>query len=197
MCIHLYIYLYIYTHTYIFVYWCVYIYIYIYIYLFIHTYIYIHVLQADFPKLFDGLEDAASDHQAVAAGDEEAVIRSPKHISGINPQYSWKFEDSRIFSLVKLPPKCKLKVWESDRLDLQGGMIRSETLIELKFSIRGFRVYSPIELRQTIPCRAIRDNSISVSSTLPLLIMFICYAILYVVICIITYYTYTHRYTYS
>ena len=59
----------------------------------------------------------------------------------------------------------------------EGGMIRLETLIELrflnsnfsssKFSIRAFRAYPLIEIRQTVPCRAIQGNIISVSSTLP------------------------------
>ena len=63
---------------------------------------------------------------------------------------------------------------------LEGGMIRLETLIELKcldsrfsssnFPIRVFRAYPLIEIRQTVPCRAsraIRGSSISVSSTRP------------------------------
>ena len=59
----------------------------------------------------------------------------------------------------------------------EGGMIRFETLIELKclnssfsnsnFSIRAFRAYPLIETRQMVPCRAIRGNSISVNSALP------------------------------
>ena len=35
------------------------------------------------------------------------------------------------------------------------------------FSIRAFRAYPLIEIRQTVLCRAIRGNSISVNSTLP------------------------------
>ena len=35
------------------------------------------------------------------------------------------------------------------------------------FSIRAFRAYPLIEIRQTVPCRAIRGNSISVNCTLP------------------------------
>ena len=35
------------------------------------------------------------------------------------------------------------------------------------FSIRVFRAYPPVETRQTVPCRAIRGNSISVNGTLP------------------------------
>ena len=59
----------------------------------------------------------------------------------------------------------------------EGGMIRLEALIELKFldsrcssstlSIRAVRAYPLIEIRQAAPCRAIRGNSISVNSTLP------------------------------
>ena len=51
-----------------------------------------------------------------------------------------------------------------------------ETLIELKYLnlsfssstnvIRAFRAYPLVEIRQTVPCRAIRGNSISVNSTL-------------------------------
>ena len=51
----------------------------------------------------------------------------------------------------------------------EGGMIRLDTLVELKFinlsfsssnvSIRVFRAYPLIEIRQTVPCRAIRGNS--------------------------------------
>ena len=40
------------------------------------------------------------------------------------------------------------------------------------FSIRAFRAYPPIEIRQTVPCRAIRGNSISVNRTLPPLLRF-------------------------
>ena len=57
------------------------------------------------------------------------------------------------------------------------GMMRLETLIKLKLfnssfsssisSIRVVRAYPPVEIRQTVPCRAIRVNSISVDSTLP------------------------------
>ena len=47
----------------------------------------------------------------------------------------------------------------------EGGIIRLETLIELKFRV--FRAYPLIEIRQsTVPCRAIRGNIISLNSTL-------------------------------
>ena len=59
----------------------------------------------------------------------------------------------------------------------EGGMIRLQTLVELKFlnssfsssnfSIRAIRAYHLIETRQTVPCRAIRGDGISVSSSLP------------------------------
>ena len=45
-------------------------------------------------------------------------------------------------------------------------MMRSETLIELKFLNSSFRVYPLTEITQTAPCRAIGGNSISVNSTL-------------------------------
>ena len=48
----------------------------------------------------------------------------------------------------------------------KGGVIRSETLIELEFLDSSFSSYPVIEIRQTAPCRAIRGNSISVNSTL-------------------------------
>ena len=51
------------------------------------------------------------------------------------------------------------------KLYSEGEMIRLETLIELNF-----RAYPLIEMRQPVPCRAIRGNSISVNSTLPPLI---------------------------
>ena len=35
------------------------------------------------------------------------------------------------------------------------------------FSIRTFRAYPLVEIRQTVPCRAIRGDSISVNSTPP------------------------------
>ena len=41
------------------------------------------------------------------------------------------------------------------------------TLIEFKFINRAFRAYPLVEIRQTLPRRAIRGNSISVNSTLP------------------------------
>ena len=59
----------------------------------------------------------------------------------------------------------------------EGGMIRLESLLELKFinssisssnfSIRAFRAYPLVEIRRTVPCRAIRGSSISVSSIIP------------------------------
>ena len=45
-------------------------------------------------------------------------------------------------------------------------MMRSETPIELKFLNSSFRAHPLVETRQTVPCRAIRGNSISVNSTL-------------------------------
>ena len=51
----------------------------------------------------------------------------------------------------------------------EGGMMRSETLVELNllnstssssnFSIRSFRAYSLVDIRQTVPCRAMRGKS--------------------------------------
>ena len=49
----------------------------------------------------------------------------------------------------------------------KGGMIRLETLVELKFPIRVVRVYPLIETRQTSIDRAIRADSISINSILP------------------------------
>ena len=40
------------------------------------------------------------------------------------------------------------------------------------FSVRAFRAYPLIEIRQAAPCRAIRGNRISVNSTLPRLLTF-------------------------
>ena len=53
----------------------------------------------------------------------------------------------------------------------KGRMIRLETLIELKSLNSSFSsFFLLIEIRQTVPYRAIRGNSISVNSTLPPLI---------------------------
>ena len=52
----------------------------------------------------------------------------------------------------------------------RGGMMRLKTLIELEssnVSTRVVRAYPLIELRQTVPCRRIRGNRISVISILP------------------------------
>ena len=50
----------------------------------------------------------------------------------------------------------------------KGVMMRLETLIELEFLNSGaFRACPLVEIRQAVPCRAIRGNSISVNSTLP------------------------------
>ena len=59
----------------------------------------------------------------------------------------------------------------------EGRMIWLATLVELKFinlscsnsilSIPAVRYVPPVDIRQTVPCRAIRGNSISVTSTLP------------------------------
>ena len=53
-------------------------------------------------------------------------------------------------------------------LHSKGGMIWLETLIELNcLSNRSCRAYPLIEIKQTVPCRAIRGDGISVNSTLP------------------------------
>ena len=47
----------------------------------------------------------------------------------------------------------------------EGGMIRLETLkpsSSSSFSVRVFRAYPLVEIRQTVPCQAIRGSSISV-----------------------------------
>ena len=73
---------------------------------------------------------------------------------------------------------CQLKAIPYHMFDFsQGGMIRLGTLIELKFlnssfsssnlSTRAFRACPLVEIGRTVPCRAIRGNSISVNSTLP------------------------------
>ena len=52
----------------------------------------------------------------------------------------------------------------------KGRMIQLEFLFELEFLntiVRAYPAYALIETRQTAPCRAIRGNCISVSSTLP------------------------------
>ena len=59
----------------------------------------------------------------------------------------------------------------------EGVLIRLETLIEINFfdssfsssnsSIRAFRACPLIVIKQTVPCRAIRGNSVAVDSTLP------------------------------
>ena len=62
-------------------------------------------------------------------------------------------------------------------LNPEGGMTQLETLIELRFlnssflssnfSVRAFRACPPVKIiKKTVPCRAIRGNSISVNSTL-------------------------------
>ena len=66
-----------------------------------------------------------------------------------------------------------LGLWSSE-----GGMMRLETLIELRFlnssfsrsnfSIRVVRAYPLIEIRQTAPCREIRGDGISVNRAHPL-----------------------------
>ena len=99
----------------------------------------------------------------------------------------------------------------------EGGMMRLETLIELKFhnssfsssnfSIRAFRACPLIKIRQTVPCRAIRGNSISVNSTLPPLynniyIYIYIYTYLYITLSLSLYiyiyiYIYIYMHTYS
>ena len=65
------------------------------------------------------------------------------------------------------PCRPGLRGWAC-RVHREGVMIRLETLIELQFlNSRVFRACPLIEIRQTVPGRAIRGNSISVSSTLP------------------------------
>ena len=55
-------------------------------------------------------------------------------------------------------------------------MIRLENLIELIFSIRAFRAYYLLEVRQTVPCRAIRADNLSQQDPPPLLFLFVLYS---------------------
>ena len=91
---------------------------------------------------------------------------------------------------------------------LDGGLIRLETLNELKFLNSSLSSFSSIEIRQTVPCRAIRGSSISVNSILPriygdpwrapvshtqgILSIYIC---VYIYIYIYIYYVYIYIYT--
>ena len=52
-------------------------------------------------------------------------------------------------------------------LDSEGGSYGWKPSPSSNFSIRGFRAYYLTEIRQTVPCRAIRGDSISVNGTLP------------------------------
>ena len=100
-------------------------------------------------------------------------------------QRTWEFPPLRIKSLLDSnPPKSKLLVGGlggpstlPPRIRSEGGMLRLEALIELKFlnysfsssnfSIRAFRAYPLTEARQAATHRAIRGSSISVNRTPP------------------------------
>ena len=57
----------------------------------------------------------------------------------------------------------------------EGGTKRLDTLIELKLFNSSFvRACPLIEIRQTVPCRAIRGNSILFNSTLPPFVILSC-----------------------
>ena len=64
-------------------------------------------------------------------------------------------------------------IWHSWAPDRFGWTFRKGTWYSWKpsssskFSIRAFRAYHLVEIRQTVPCRAVRGNGISVNSTLP------------------------------
>ena len=69
---------------------------------------------------------------------------------------------------------CELEVRELTAQTLRapffsrkGGWYGWKPSSSSNFSIRAFRAYPLVETRQTVPCRAIRGDRISVSSTLP------------------------------
>ena len=71
--------------------------------------------------------------------------------------------------VIRDPGPAIARAAEAPALRSEGGMIRLETLISLRFlnsnfsssslSIRAFRAYPLIEIRQTVPRRAIRGIS--------------------------------------
>ena len=66
-----------------------------------------------------------------------------------------------------LPPPPRGHPRRQDIASRKGGRYGWKPSSRSSFSIRAFRAYILIEIRQTVPCRAIRGNSISVNSTLP------------------------------
>ena len=78
----------------------------------------------------------------------------------------------RLFSFAKGAPSVprQSKV-HRDCWSGRGGWYGWKPSSSSNFSVRAFRAYPLIEIRQTVPCRAIRGNSISVNSTLPLLVV--------------------------
>ena len=89
------------------------------------------------------------------------VVRSPKRNAGESPGKSAR----RILV-------CEMLVQQLAAL-CEPGVIRKGEQHGWKpssnsdFSIRAFRAYLLVEIRQTVPCRAIRVKTISVNSTLP------------------------------
>ena len=56
---------------------------------------------------------------------------------------------------------------QTEERNSEGGRMRLETLVEVKFLNSSCSSLPSFEIRQTVPCRAIRGNGISVNSTLP------------------------------
>ena len=90
---------------------------------------------------------------------------------------SWKggrYPEFHLIFTIILPEICQsVELEHLKQDDNHNSALRMETLIELKFisssfsssnfSIRAFRAHPVVEIRQTVPCRAIRGNGISVN----------------------------------
>ena len=93
--------------------------------------------------------------------DDKQTNNNAKHIKQRRPRFAMSSTNSsRVFVSRGLNFRSS-----------EGVMMRLETLIELKFdfSIRALRAYPLTGIRQAVPCRAIRGDSISVDNTLPAL----------------------------
>ena len=194
MYIYIYMYLYIYIYTYIHM--CVYVYIYIYICMCIYIYIYIYIYMSDASARLriDTLSPPSN------WGLRPSQI--PEMLERDHPRWhlfeGWDFpgqgevpEFTLLWSLITLFPSSPfhdpLQPSVAHLSLRKGGWYGWKPSSSSKFSIPAFRAWSLVETRQTVPCRAIGGNRISVNSTLGIWVRPFSYTYTYIYIYIYVY----------
>ena len=157
---------------------CIYTYIHIYIYPYIHTYRGPRrvLVRAPEGEGQEGQEQQEGQrgrlscnihtHTPAQKSSTYKLFTVPIGYSNNACELAWAWACVRVAQLGDRPKKNG----QGDRLiacTRKRGWYGWRTSSSSNFSIRAFRAYPLIEIRQTVPCRSIRGNSISVNSTLP------------------------------